>query len=195
MTYTPEFEEQVRQWAETRIPTKRLPHVRGVVELVYKVAQKYAPEDVMLVRRAGWFHDAAKAIDDTDLLVMAEHYGWELTSIERQTPMLLHGAMGYLQANEVFGFNDPRLQSACVHHTTGAARMSITDKIVFLGDAIEEITRNYPGVVELRHLAMQDLDAAILRYVDNTLVYLVQSGKTIDPRVVELRNELLNQKL
>lgn len=192
--YSPEFEDRVRQWAETRIPAKRLPHVRGVVTMVDQLACRYAPADVMLVRLAGWIHDAAKAQADTDLLVYAVQYGWEPTPIERQTPMLLHGAIGYLQANEVFHLDDPRLESACVYHTTGSAGMSITDKIVFLGDAIEEATRNYPGVEELRHLAFANLDAAILRYVNNTLVYLVQEDKTIDPRVVELRNELLNQK-
>jgi predicted HD superfamily hydrolase involved in NAD metabolism len=190
--YTPEFEAQVRAWSEQRIPPKRRPHVEGVVAMVDKLARLYAPDEVMRVRLAGWIHDAAKALSDAELLELAQAYRWQITPIEYQTPMLLHGAVGYLLANDTFHLHDERLQTACAYHTTGAVDMNLTDKIVFLGDAIEEATRDYPGVEELRQLALTDLDAAILRYVDNTLAYLIERQQTIDPRVVELRNQLLN---
>jgi HD superfamily phosphohydrolase YqeK len=68
--------------------------------------------------------------------------------------------------------------------------MSLTDKIVMLADAIEE-TRDFPGVETLRDLAMKSLDAAVLTLTDQTLLYLVQKGRLIDPRLLELRNVLL----
>ncbi len=190
--YTPEFEAQIQVWAEQQIPEKRLPHVRGVVEMVDHLAQLYAPNDVLLVRLAGWLHDSAKALSDADLLAQANAFQLPISEMEQTVPMLLHGAVGYALANEVFDLNDPRLASACNLHTTGAPGMSITDKIVMLGDAIEP-TRKYPGVDELRVLAEENLDRAVLQLATNTINHLEKRGRAIDPRVIDLRDELIQQ--
>lgn len=188
--YTEAFEKQVRLWAEDRISPKRLPHVRGVVETVGELARRYCPDEIQRARLAGWIHDAAKHLPDEDLLRIAESHDWEITESERLVPMLLHGAVGYLQAADEFGLNDSRLQSACAYHTTGAADMSTLDKIVMVGDLIEP-TRNYEGVDDLRRLAVENLDKAVLVSVDGTLLYLIKRQRMIDPRPLELRNQLL----
>lgn len=190
--YTPELEAKIKHWAEHRIPAKRLSHVRGVVETVNQLAQRYAPEHVRLVRLAGWLHDSAKALSDDELLAQAEAFQLPISETERTVPMLLHGAVGYALANAVFDLNDPRLASACNLHTTGAPGMSVTDKIVMLGDAIEP-TRKYPGVDELRTLAEESLDRAVLQLANNTIGHLESRGRTIDPRVIDLRDELIQQ--
>ena len=190
--YTPEFEERVQTWAEARIPEKRLPHVRGAVAMVDELAQRYAPDAVAWVRLAGWIHDAAKALADDELLELAEAYQLPVSEMERAVPMLLHGAVGYALANDEFALNDPRLASACNLHTTGAPGMSIPDKIVMLGDAIEP-TRNYNGVAELRALAHENLDKAVLQLATQTIDHLTERNRAIDPRVMALRDELLAQ--
>ena len=191
--YTPEFEAQVQAWAENCIPEKRIPHVRGVVATVEKLARHYAPQDIALVRLAGWIHDAAKALTNKELLVLAKAYQLPISEIEWTVPMLLHGAVGYALANEEFELNDACLQSACNYHTTGAPGMSITDKIVMLGDAIEP-TRNHKGVEELRTLAEKDLDKAVFYLTEQTIEYLTKRERPIDPRVLALRAELLQNQ-
>jgi predicted HD superfamily hydrolase involved in NAD metabolism len=189
-SYTPEFEAAVQAWAEQRIKPKRLAHVRGVVAIVDHLARRYAPDEVMRVRLAGWIHDAAKHLPDTELLRLAEAHQLPITDSERRVPMLLHGAVGYALAAEAFGLDDPRLQTACAYHTTGAPGMNTADKIVFLGDLIEP-TRDFPGVEALRAQADHDLDAAVLMAVDYTLRYIIDRRRYMDPRPVLLRNELL----
>ena len=188
--YTTTFEKQIQAWAEERITPKRIPHVRGVVETVDNLARLYAPEDMMRARLAGWIHDSAKHLSDEELLDIAEKYGWNITGSERQVPMLLHGVVGYLQASDLFGFDDPQIRSACAYHTTGSPDMNVLDKIVMIGDLIEP-TRQYDGVDELRRLAESDLDTAVLKSVDATLIYLIKRGRMIDPRPLLLRNKLL----
>jgi predicted HD superfamily hydrolase involved in NAD metabolism len=188
--YTPEFERQVQAWAEERIKNKRLDHVRGVVELGSQLADRYAPEHRMRVRLAGWIHDAAKALSDDELLAIAIEKGLAITEDERNSPMLLHGAVGYALADEQFSLDDPLIQSACTNHTTGAPVMAITDKIVFLADLLEP-GRDFPEVDRLRAALWVDLDVALLMSLDHTLQYFLDRGKTIDPRPLLLRNRLI----
>ena len=191
--YSPEFEESVRSWAEAHIPQKRLDHVRGVVTMADGLAQQYAPDRRTVVRLAGWIHDVAKHLGDKELLQEAKRFNWNVTPIEKKIPHLLHGAISYFHAQEVFDLDDPELQSACALHTTGAPGMTITDKIVMLADAIEPNTRDYEGVEVLRETAQKDLDKAIIQLVERTLGYLIEKQQLIDPKMVDLRNELLEK--
>lgn len=193
MLYSKELEDRVRNWALEHIPANRQAHVQGVVDMVDKLARHYAPDHIELVRLAGWIHDSAKAYSDAELLEMAETYGVAVTPFERQVPMLLHGVVAYHMANSVFGLDDPALRTACHYHTTGAPGMNITDKIVMLGDAIEENTRTYDGVDELRRVALDDLDQAVKMLVERTVTYLMARDRLIDPRVVNLWNELVSE--
>jgi predicted HD superfamily hydrolase involved in NAD metabolism len=188
--YTPDFEERVSAWALAKIPPKRHAHVKGVVATVDTLARRYMPDEVMRARLAGWIHDAAKHWSDKDLLECAESRGFPVSAGERDVPMLLHGLVGYILADDVFGLNDDRLRSACALHTTGAAGMNTLDKIVFLGDLIEP-GRVFPDVERLRREAERDLDAGVLLAADVTLRYLIDKGRVIDPRAFELRNELV----
>jgi predicted HD superfamily hydrolase involved in NAD metabolism len=188
--YTAEFEAQVSAWAMTRLDAARLVHVRGVVETAGRLAERYAPDQVMRVRLAGWLHDVAKYWDDDALLRYAESHDIPISTGERAVPMLLHGAVGYAVAAELFGLDDPQLQSACALHTTGAPDMTTADKIVFLADMIEP-TRPDSRVGAVRRLVEHDLDEAVLCAVDTAFKHLIRRQRIIDARAFGLRNQLI----
>lgn len=190
MHYDKTFEQQVKAWAKVQNSEKRYAHVKGVVKSASKLAEQYAPEAVMVCRLAAWIHDAAKHYSDAELLQLAEQYQLPITPFERELPMLLHGAVAYALAVAQFGFEDEQIRSACTYHTCGAAGMNTVDKIVFLADKIEK-GRDYPGVDVIRALAQYDLDAALLHFTADNLVYLVDKRRPIDPRMLELYNLLL----
>lgn len=191
MRYTPEFEQSVRAWSKTRQKEKRFKHTERVVQTAAQLAEIWSPDMLMVCRLAGWIHDSAKDLPDSDLLHIAREAGIEIREPEVDTPMLLHGAVGYVLASAEFGFEDDRIRTACTYHTTGSPDMSLTDKIVYLADLIEP-GRDFPAVGEIRHLAFQvDLDQAMLFSVVHTVRYLMQREKPIDPRVIELYNVLL----
>jgi predicted HD superfamily hydrolase involved in NAD metabolism len=188
--YTAEFEAQVSAWATARLGAARLAHVRGVVETAARLAERYAPDQVMRVRLAGWLHDVAKYWDDATLLRYAESHDLPISAAERAVPMLLHGAVGYALAAEQFGLDDPQLRSACALHTTGAPDMTTADKIVFLADLIEP-TRPDSRVGTVRRLVERDLDAAVLCAVDTVFRHLIRRQRLIDERAFALRNQLI----
>lgn len=184
------LEKDIRKWAKTRVASNRIAHVRGVVKTAAKLAERYAPEEIARVRLAGWIHDTAKNWDEERLLAYAEQRDWDITPIEFASPMLLHGAVGYSLAAEHFNFDDPLLQEACSLHTTGAPGMSTAAKIVFIADYAEP-TRRYKRAKKLRAMMFDDLDAALLKTVDSVIRYLIKRQRMIDPRAVDLRNDLI----
>lgn len=188
--YTPELESAISAWALARLDPERHAHVRGVVETAARLAARYALDQAMRVRLAGWIHDTAKNWDDAALLAYAESHDLPITPAERAVPMLLHGAVSYVLAAEQFGLDDPLLQSACALHTTGAPDMPLAAKIVFIADLIEP-TRPDHRVGDVRRAVEIDLDQALLCAVDNMLKHLIRRQRLIDPRAFLLRNQLI----
>ncbi|WDC83883.1 LCP family protein [Caloramator sp. mosi_1] len=69
--------------------------------------------------------------------------------------------------------------------------MSMLEKIIFIADIIEE-ERNFEGVDEIRKLAFENIDLAIIKSCESTIKYLITKGLLIHPNTIELRNSLLN---
>jgi predicted HD superfamily hydrolase involved in NAD metabolism len=190
--YTDEFEERIIEWVRKRESVKRFAHTERVVATVTILAERWAPDDVMTCRLAGWIHDAAKSYSDSKMLQAAQKYRIPIGPIEWEKPMLLHGAVAYHRAAKKFDLNDERIKTACTHHTTGHPDMNLTDKLLFLAD-LTEPERNFPLVAHIRDLAMIDIDKALLLAVDGTLRYLLSSKRIIDPRLLLLYNQLVRQ--
>jgi predicted HD superfamily hydrolase involved in NAD metabolism len=192
--YTPELESEIAAWSQGRQEEERFTHTQRVVETVTRLAEKWSPSDVMMLRLAGWIHDAAKSMPDDKLLAYAEKKGVEITPAEREVPMLLHGVVAYLKADKKFDLQDERIRTACTYHTTGHPSMSLTDKLLFLADKIEPES-DFPGVHILREMVMMDVDQTLLVFLDGMIRYLLDRRRVIDPRVLDFYNGLVkNQK-
>lgn len=191
MIDTPEFENALREWSREHQTAKRFAHTTRVVETAQKLAEKWLPEEAVICRLAGWIHDAAKELPDKQLLRYALEHHLPISKAEYDTPMLLHGAVAYSMASIEFVFEDERIRTACAYHTTGSPDMNTADKIVYMADLIEP-EREFPSVETIRKLAFKvDLDKALFFSIVQTLQYLAQREKPIDPRVVELYNVLI----
>ena len=58
--------------------------------------------------------------------------------------------------------------SAVACHTSGKGDMTLLEKIIYIADYIEP-NRDFEGVEELRRLAYEDLDRALLLGVETTI--------------------------
>ncbi|MBN1965274.1 MAG: bis(5'-nucleosyl)-tetraphosphatase (symmetrical) YqeK [Anaerolineae bacterium] len=184
------LEARARAWAQARMSAKRFHHSQGVVETVTQLARQHHLEPVNALRLAGWIHDAAKELSDTGLLEHAERFGLPIRPVERQAPLLLHGAVAAELAREELGLHDPVTLSAVTYHITGHPEMSTADKAFYLADLIEP-GRDFKEVAQLRRLAAEDLDWALLFGITGQLRHLLKRAAAIDPRVLELRNRLI----
>jgi predicted HD superfamily hydrolase involved in NAD metabolism len=191
--YSGQLERDVIQWVRRRESSKRFAHTERVVAEATQLAETWAPHETMVCRMAGWIHDAAKHVPPQDLLEFAMLNDIPVSPAELETPMLLHGIVGYHKAAKKFGIDDDRIRTACAYHTTGSPHMNLTDKIVFLADLIEP-ERDFPMVDVIRQMAYIDINNAMLISVDNTMRYLLTRMKPIDPRVLLLYNVLIKER-
>ena len=77
--------------------------------------------------------------------------------------------------------DDGDVLNAILHHTTGRPQMSMLEKIIFLADYIEPGRKMIPGLDEVRLLAFTNIDAAVSVCAKNTLDYLKNTEKNINP--------------
>ena len=170
---------------------ERLEHSVNTSKVARKLAIKY-DYDADKAEVAGLLHDCAKDLDYKTLEKMVFEYNIELDEIIRKIPKLLHPLVGAVIAKKEFNIQDPVILKAIKAHSTGAAQMSLLDKIIYLSDKIEPL-RNMNGVEEVRKMAEINLDKAVLMALDMGLLYLISKDLLIHPISIEARNNILSK--
>ena len=159
---------------------KRYEHTLGVAYTAAALAMKYE-EDILKAQIAGLLHDCAKCLSDEYLLEICDKAKLSVSDIERRNPFLLHAKAGAHLAKEKYHVEDKDILNAIYYHTTGRARMSLLEKIIFVADYIEPGRKTAPNLRLIRKTAFEDIDGAICLIIKDTLIYLQESGGEIDP--------------
>ena len=159
---------------------KRFAHTLGVEFTAAALAMRYQA-DVTDAQIAGLLHDCAKCLTDEKRVGICEKHRIPMTDIERRNPFLLHAKVGEYLAREKYGITNPDILNAIRFHTTGRENMSLLEKIVFIADYIEPGRRQASNLADIRQLAFTDLDAAMLKILEDTLSYLKATGGELDP--------------
>ena len=159
---------------------KRFAHTLGVEFTAAALAMRYQA-DVTDAQIAGLLHDCAKCLTDEKRVSICEKHQIPMTDIERRNPFLLHAKVGEYLAREKYGITNPDILNAIRFHTTGRENMSLLERIVFVADYIEPGRRQAPNLTEIRQLAFTDLNAAMLKILEDTLSYLKATGGELDP--------------
>lgn len=171
------------------INPKRYRHTLGVVKASMYLAEKY-DEDILFAQIAALLHDYAKDFTQQQLNHYIQQHDIAIDHIMLKTPELLHGKVAASIAKIEFNIENQDILNAIEYHTTGREGMSKLEKIIYLADFIEE-NRAYPGVEELRQMADQDLDSAVLKALENTIRYVLSIEKLLHPNTLLARNEIL----
>ncbi len=186
-------EKDIEEYLMKNSQEKRFVHILGVVDTSEKLAEFYG-EDIQKARLAAYLHDLAKSMESKDLISLIEANGYELSQEDKDMPELLHGLAGGILGEKIMEIKDEEVFNAARYHTTGRVGMNLLEKIVFLADYIEP-NRSFPGVEEIRELAYKDIDEALLRAFDNTIVHVIKKGRPLHSRTIRSRNYLLKNKL
>jgi len=173
------------------ISEKRYVHTMLVVQTAELLARQYGENDAR-TRWAALLHDCAKGLSPEESLAMAASFGIAFDEVTQNEPGLMHAPLGAILAKEVFMIDDGEVLSAIRWHTTGRAGMTLLEKIIYISDAIEP-NRDYEGVLELRRLAFSDLNRAVLDYTNNSIAYIVKTGRLLHRNTVDARNDMVLQ--
>lgn len=146
--------------------------------------------DPQQARLAGLLHDYARDLAPGELLDLATRANLVTCELERRLPVLLHGPVGALLIQRELGVTDKQICQAVARHTVGGAAMKTLDKIIYLADAIEP-GRNYNGVEAIRRLAAADLESALLKAMEASILYVLVKKQPLHPATVEARNHIL----
>ncbi|OIJ16666.1 phosphohydrolase [Anaerobacillus alkalilacustris] len=171
-----------------KLPNKRYVHTLGVLETAVNLAQKYGV-DQKKVELAAVFHDYAKfrPIDEMKQIVVNENMDDALLLYGEE---LLHGPVGAYLVKQEFGIKDEDILDAIRYHTTGRPNMTLLEKIIYIADYIEP-NRSFKGVEEVRELAQQDIDAALITSISNTINFLMKKKQPVFPATLAAYNYLI----
>ena len=182
----------ISEYVKTKLDEKRYSHTKRVVEKAKHLANLYnAPIDK--VKIGAYLHDIAKFYKVSDMLELTGSKYSELNKDIYKNGQILHGFAGAEAARRELGIEDEEILDAVRYHTIGKEGMSLTAKIIYLADAIED-KRDWLGVVKARKLAEENIDTAIIYELDKKIEYLIKKGSLIHPNTLAFRNDLLTKK-
>jgi predicted HD superfamily hydrolase involved in NAD metabolism len=166
-------------------------HTVGVMETAIKLAEKYGA-DSKKAELAAIFHDYAKFRPKEEMreIIIKEDMPAELLDYNSE---LWHAPVGAFLAEKEAGIRDKEVLDAIRYHTSGRPGMALLEKIIYLADYIEP-GRHFPGVDEVRDLAQTNLNKALIKSVQNTIMFLMKKGQPVFPASFETYNDLVMNK-
>lgn len=190
---------------KTRMSEKRYQHTLGVEKEIIKLGEMYLPQDILRLRASALLHDLTKEFTYAEQIAFCERHHVPLTAWEQSSPKTLHAKTAPVAVVLDYpAFADMTVLQAIREHTTGARKMDLFSKLLYLADYIEE-TRTFPDCVRLRDMfwgAMPDLpknkwqehlDQTLIASFDMTIAALLDEGGIIAPETVEARNALIEE--
>ena len=183
--------EDLRCVALSMLDPRRIPHVLGTEETAAALALRWGADEES-ARRAALLHDCTKKFDKELQLALCRQYGIEPDAAERREGKLLHAITGAAVAYADFGVSG-EVRDAIRWHTTGKADMTLLEKIIYLADYIEP-TRDFCDLTELRRLAFEDLDGALLLGFTMAVEDLAKKGMPVHPNSVLARDYLKGKR-
>lgn len=170
----------LRKEMEKELHAKRYEHTLSVAYTAASLAMVHdADTESALI--AGMLHDCAKSYSAKKLISLCKKNNLSVSDVELQNPTaLLHAKAGSFLAHEKYGVNDEDILNAIKYHTTGRPNMSKLEKILYIADYIEPGRTHAANLGQIRKLAYEDLDKALLHILEDTLAYLHSVDGKID---------------
>lgn len=180
--------EVICDYIKDTLSEKRYIHSLGVAEEAKKLALKF-DYDVDKAYLAGLSHDLAKEMSSEKIKEKLLKYG-KTELFEEYDSSLIHGPVAAVILNNEFSVKDEEILDAVHYHTTGKENMRLLTKIIYLADFIEP-NRKFVGVDEVRKIAENNLDEAIIVSSGMVIIHTVRNGKKIHPDTIMARNCLI----
>jgi len=155
----------------------RWTHTLGVIKMAKRLAIHYhvSTEHAVI---AGLLHDTAKymPLDEQKKFILEIH---PEADIENWVLPTLHAYTASVKA-ELLGLEED-IVNAIRYHATGRPNMSILEKIIYISDYAEDTRPFAEQTKEIRTLAFQDLDRALLMSMTEILSHIQKNEHELNP--------------
>lgn len=197
----------LREEVKGSMSERRFAHTAAVEEMVARLCALYCPEYTLQLRAAALLHDLTKELTPEEQEALCQAYDIPVDEAQRRSQKTYHAKTGAARIVRDFpAFADPIIVNAVRWHTTGHEEMTLTEKLLYLADYIDD-TRTFPSCVLLRRyffgaepeLMSQEererhLRATLLLSFEHTLKDLAAEGAPIDEDTIRARNSLLAEE-
>jgi predicted HD superfamily hydrolase involved in NAD metabolism len=166
-------------------------HIYRVRDVAQELAARHdiAPDRAELGALA---HDVCRAVPGDDLLRMSAELGVNVTDVDRDFPLLLHGPVGAELLRKEDDLTDHGLYEAVRWHSTAHASLDDLGKLVFLADKLDpQKAVVYSYQARLHDMALESLDLALLEFLSREMAARIEKGGTVHPASVDARNSLV----
>lgn len=140
-------------------------HSIAVAKMAANLAKKYQLNEYDAYL-AGLLHDCVKYIKSEEIQNLIKENNIEIFEHEMQAPKTLHAPLGAYIAEYRFGVKDKIILDAIRFHTIGRCEMSLFEKIIFISDKIEPVTREPEFRVKIEPYLTKGIDKAIFAYFE-----------------------------
>jgi putative nucleotidyltransferase with HDIG domain len=162
--------DEIKLKLQNSVSTKTYEHCLRTMDEAVRLAIRYNV-DKEKAKIAGLLHDCGKLLNEN-------------------AHNILHSKFGAEHAKSNYSVEDIDILNSIRYHTTGREAMTMLEKIVYIADKIEP-NRNYSGVEEIRSLAYDDIDKAIIKSLMSTIEYVKQRNLQLDIESVKSLNYLI----
>ena len=180
---------EIEQCIKSMTKESRFNHSKGVQKTAGDLARHYGL-DVEKAELAGLMHDCVKNLTVEEMLKLCDELGCELDFVTRREYKLIHAPLGAYYSKKIFAVDDEEIFNSIYWHTTAKANMTLFEKIIYVADVIEP-NRKYDIVDELRRLAYEDIDVAMLKILNYTINKQLAAGKMLHSETINARNYLI----
>ncbi len=167
---------KIEGYINQNLSQKRLTHTEGVRKTAVILAKRWG-ENEEKADFAALCHDMCKEMPLDDIKYYVALFN--LAKIYENNRNLAHGKLAAALMAKEFDIDDEDVLNAVSYHTTGRANMSLLEKIIYIADAIEP-GRSYPGVDQLRALALEDINQACYLSLARTVDLVKAKGQFLD---------------
>ncbi|MCL2079368.1 MAG: bis(5'-nucleosyl)-tetraphosphatase (symmetrical) YqeK [Oscillospiraceae bacterium] len=182
----------LRDEAYSMLDPGRILHVKETEKAAAELAKRWNAS-VDDAREAAILHDITKRLDfNENLCIIAEHRiitNSYTNSYNINEAKILHPLTAALLAKSMFGVSD-EVAEAIKLHTTGSPGMTLLDKIIYVADYIE-LTRDYENVEQMRRLAYEDINKAMIMGLNMVISDLADKGITPNKSTYEALEDLM----
>ena len=186
----PELLQRLQSRLES-LPDGLQAHIYRVRDVALELAGRHGI-DLERSELGALAHDICRAVPSDGLLRMSAELGVNVSEVEQDFPLLLHGPVGAELLRREEDLTDHDLYEAVRWHSTAHASLAPLGKLIFLADKLDPqkaAVYSYQG--KLRDMASESLDLALLEFLSREMVTRLERGETVHPVSVEARNSLI----
>ena len=181
--------EEMTEKLKSTLKERRFIHSINVAKTAVEIAHLF-DVDPKKAEIAGLLHDCAKNYDKDVMLEIIQKNDLKADDIILSEKALYHAVVGEYIAKVEYGIKEIDILDAIYYHTIGSTQpLACT---IYLADLIEP-TRQWPELEEVRHLTYKDVNLALIKAYDLSIIHVIKKGRAIHPITIKTRNAFVKR--